>query len=129
MLPRSAPSRGTGQRGYQPTGGHHRADAWNGNDPQSGKETRGAPDGRSDASPRSGSLSAIIAPVEIAIRVRITLAIRRIPIICIAGENADVTVCNPSVLQGTHGCSRVLVIVVKAGNRNGHKLLLNSGVW
>jgi hypothetical protein len=124
---RSTTSRGTGQRGCQPTGGHHWAQAGNGNEAESRKEAGGAPHGRSDASPRSGSLGAIISPVQVAIRISIDLAVRRIPIIRIAGEDADVTVSNASVLEGAHCCSRVLVIVVKAGNRNGHKLLLNSG--
>jgi len=42
----------------------------------------------------------------------------------LAGDDADVVVCDASGLEIRDCCFRVLLVVVKARNRDGHGLLL-----
>ena len=58
--------------------GHGGADAGNGNEAQSRKEVQGAPTGSLRRQPRSGSLGAIISPVQVAIRITSLRKIRGI---------------------------------------------------
>ena len=74
--------------------------------------------------PAPAELGAVVFPVEIAIGIGALFAIVRIPIVRIARENADVVVADASGLKISNGRSRVIVVVVKARNGDGHELLL-----